>query len=248
MSDAILDVSIDARGIAVVHMHDVPRKNALSVEMVEGLRQALTVVGQDHRILAVVLAGLPAYFSTGADEAVLLEIVEKRLSPADLRLPLWVLDIPVPTIAAMTGHALGGGLALGLCADIVLMADESRYGCTFMKMGFTPGMGTTRVLEHAFSPAVAAEMLFTGRTFRGAELRGKSGVNYILPADAVLPKALDLAADLAEKPRRSLTLLKQTLAAGRKRVYADALGDEARMHGESFSQQGIRDSIKNYFS
>src|ERR1051325_9999850 len=143
MHDAILAVEIDPCGIAVIRMQDAPRRNALSVQMVEALREALASAGQDERVRAVVLAGLPDYFSTGASEDILLDIVERRLSPADLTLPLWMLDVPVPTIAAMEGHAVGGGLALGVCADIVLMANESRYGCTFMKMGFTPGMGTT---------------------------------------------------------------------------------------------------------
>ena len=246
MSDAILDFGIDERGIATIRMQDEPRKNALSGEMVDALRQSLREASTNEDITAVILTGLPEYFSTGASEEILLEIADKRISPGDLVLPQWVLDIPVPTIAAMEGHSLGGGLALGMCADIVLMANESRYGCTFMKMGFTPGMGTTRLLEHVLSPAIAAEMLFTGRTMRGSELHGKCGVNYILPRAAVLPKALALGADIAEKPRPSLTLLKRTLAGSRKRMYEHALEDESRMHRESFAQPGIREYIKNY--
>jgi polyketide biosynthesis enoyl-CoA hydratase PksI len=247
MTDALVRVDIDDRGIAVVRMQDAARKNALSEEMVESLRQSLARVAEQDGAAVVILSGLPGYFSTGASEELLLQVVEKAVAPSDLVLPQWILDIPVPTIAAMEGHALGGGLALGACADIMLMAGESRYGCTFMKMGFTPGMGTTRLLQHALSPAIAAEMLFTGKTFRGSELQGKCGVNYILPHADVMPKALALAADIAEKPRRALTLLKQTLTAARKELYADALQDEARMHRETFAQPGIRDAIRSYF-
>jgi polyketide biosynthesis enoyl-CoA hydratase PksI len=177
----------------------------------------------------------------------LLDIVERSVAPSDLLLPRWLLGIAVPTIAAVEGHALGGGLAVALCADMVVMSSESRYGCTFMKMGFTPGMGTTRLLQHVLSPAVAAEMLFTGRTFRGSELQGRCGVNYILPRADVLKKAGALAADVAEKPRGALTLLKQTLAAARQAAYDGALQDEARMHEQSFSQPGMRERIRDYF-
>jgi len=247
MSEPIINLEIDEHGVAVIRMRDEPRKNALSREMVHGLRQSFIDAGENENVKVVIIAGLPEYFSSGASEDILLEIAEKKIPPEDLVLPKWLLDIPVPTIAAMEGHSVGGGLALGMCADIILMANESRYGCTFMKMGFTPGMGTTRLLEHAFSPAIAAEMLFTGKTFRGTELQGKCGVNYILPRAALLPKALDIAADIAEKPRVSLTLLKQTLTMSRKRSYEGALEDESRMHRESFAQPGIHEHIKNNF-
>lgn len=247
MSNPIINLDIDSRGIAIIRMQDESRKNALSREMVSALRQSFMDAGKNESVRAVILAGLPEYFSTGASEDILLEIAERKIPPEDLVLPQWLLDIPVPTIAAMEGHAVGGGLALGMCADIILMADESRYGCTFMKMGFTPGMGTTRLLEHAISPAIAAEMLFTGKTFRGSEFHGKCAVNHILPRAAIFQKALALAEDIAEKPRLSLTLLKGTLARSRKRIYEGALEDESRMHRESFAQQGIHERIKNYF-
>src|SRR5688500_18137264 len=137
-SSPLVGVDIDSRGVALVRMQDVAGKNALSREMVEALRAALDGIAQNAEVAAVVLAGLPEYFCTGANEAMLLDIVERSVAPSDLLLPRWLLGIAVPTIAAVEGHALGGGLAVALCADMVVMSSESRYGCTFMKMGFTP--------------------------------------------------------------------------------------------------------------
>jgi len=81
----------------------------------------------------------------GASREILEELVTGKLAPRDLLLPRAIFDVPVPTITAMEGHAIGGGLALGICADIALIARESRYGCSFMNRGFTPGMATTRI-------------------------------------------------------------------------------------------------------
>src|SRR5581483_7175690 len=106
-------------------------------------------------------------------------------------LPKYLLDFPLPVIAAMEGHAVGGGFALGLCADIVVVATESRYGATFMNMGFTPGMGTTRLLEHVLSPAMAAEMLFTGEHKKGSFFEGRCAV---LPRAELLAHAMSIAA------------------------------------------------------
>lgn len=232
-------LEMPSEGVAVLRMQDEANKNALSEEMVHSLDSHLQDVARRDDVKVVILAGLPEYFSSGASLDVLKKLAESRIEPGDLVLPRRILDIPVPTIAAMEGHAIGGGLALGICCDIVLIARESRYGFTFMNMGFTPGMGTTRLLEHVLSPAIAHEMLFTGQTFKGEHFENRTGFNYIVPRLDLWPKAIDLATRIAEKPRASLVLLKQNLVAGRKRVYEGALESEARMHRESFRDPGI---------
>jgi polyketide biosynthesis enoyl-CoA hydratase PksI len=169
------------------------------------------------------------------------------IAPTDLLLSKALLDVPAPTIAAMEGHALGGGLALGLCADLVLIARESRYGCPFMNLGFTPGMGLTRLLEHVLSPAVAHEMLYSGEPLKGAHFEGRSGFTYILPRAEVRPKALDLARSIAEKPRVSLLALKRVLALPRRLAYESAHTYETLMHQVSFAQPDVGRLIdKNY--
>jgi polyketide biosynthesis enoyl-CoA hydratase PksI len=111
------------------------------------------------------------------------DLVRGRVAPSDILLPRAILDLPVPVIAAMEGHVIGGGFALGLCVDLVLIAPESRNGYSFINMGFTPGMGTTmgttRLLEHVITPAIAHEMLFTGQAFKGTHFEGRSGFNYM---------------------------------------------------------------------
>jgi polyketide biosynthesis enoyl-CoA hydratase PksI len=158
-----------------------------------------------------------------------------------------LLDSPVPTIAAMVGHATGGGLALGFAADIIVLAAESRYGASFMNMGFTPGMGITRLLEHALSRAVAHELLYTGEFRRGSELAAGSGINHILPKARVLDKAYDIAAQIAEKPRTALELLKRSLSIGRRQAFEESRTIESLMHTITFSQSDIVQRIENEY-
>ena len=120
----------------------------------------------------VVLTGEGDTFSSGAPRELLLRLAAGEVRPTDILLPRLLLDCPVPVVAAMAGHATGGGFALGLAADIVLIGDDSRYGFTFMNLGFTPGMGTTRLCEHVLSAAVAHELLYTGELRRGRAVRG----------------------------------------------------------------------------
>ena len=150
-------------------------------------------------------------------------------------------------IAAMEGHAIGGGFALGLCADIVIIARESRYGLSFMNMGLTPGMGTTRLLEHCLSPALAHELMFTGEFRRGADFANHGGFNYVLPRAEVRSKAMDVAARIAEKPRTALETLKRGLAQRRRQAFEEAFAVETEMHRAALAQPEIRRLIEEEY-
>jgi polyketide biosynthesis enoyl-CoA hydratase PksI len=232
-------VAYEAEGIATIELCDVAGKNTLSAPLVEELLRGLRQVAAWDALKVAVLLGSPEVFSAGASREELHRVASGALYPADLLLPKALLDVPVPTIAAMEGHAIGGGLALGLCADLVLIARESRYGCSFMNLGFTPGLGTTRLLEQVVSPTIAHEMLYTGAAFKGAHFEGRSGFNYILPRGQVRPKALDLARSIAEKSRVSLVALKRVLALPKRLAFESTRTTEGLMHQISFAQPDI---------
>jgi len=239
----LVRTTLSADGVACVQMDDAERKNALSHDLVAALGDAFAALGRDHNVRAIVLAGLPDVFSTGATREVLADLVTGRRDLGELLLPRLLLDCPVPCLAAMAGYAVGGGFALGVAADIVLLARESRYTLNFMDLGFTPGMGTTRLLEHVVSTAVAHELLFSGEARLGRDFDGKSGINYVLPRDDVLPRALALAERIAEKPRAALVALKRALSAPRRQAFEAARTQEALMHAISFGQADVIDRI-----
>jgi polyketide biosynthesis enoyl-CoA hydratase PksI len=241
-------LDVDERGIATVVMADASGQNAMSEPFVRELEEALRALAGCAEARVAVLLGLPEVFSAGASREMLQAIVDGKLAPADILLPRAVLDLPVPVIAAMEGHAVGGGLALGLCADIILIARESSYGCNFMNLGFTPGMGTTRLLEHVLSPAIAHEMMYTGQFFRGAHFEGRSGFNYILPRELVRPKAMDLAARIAEKPRQAVEVLKHVLAMDKRQAFEATRTVEPLMHAITFAGPDIRRLIEENYA
>lgn len=234
-------------GVATVEMRDQADANALGAEMVVELTAALREVSEDTSTKVVVLFGLPDVFCSGAPERLLVALARGEVDPTEIALAAALLDVAVPTIAGMEGHAVGGGLALGFCADVVVLAEESRYGATFMNYGFTPGMGTTRLLEHALSPAVAHELLFTGELRRGRDFAGRSGVNHVVAKRDVRRVSLDVARRIADKPRHALELLKATLAAPRRAAFASASAEEARLHQISFAQPETLARIKREF-
>ncbi len=233
-------------GVGVVAMRHAREHNAMTPAFVRELSVALAEVSADPSLRCVVLTGLPEVFSAGASRALLRELARGEAAPADIVLPKLVLDLPIPVIAAMEGSAIGGGFALGCCADLVLIARESRYGLSFMNMGFTPGMGTTELLSHVLSPAIVSELLFAGEAKKGAWFEGRSGFNAILPREHVLPRALDLAARIAETPRLSLELLRRTLTLPRRRAFERTHTLETLMHRVSFAAPDVLERIEEH--
>lgn len=234
-------------GIVVLEMHDESGKNSFREPFVDELIAALRQTARDTRAKVMVMAGLPEVFCSGAPRDLLLRLATGELAPSDIVLAGLLLDLPIPVISAMEGHATGGGLALGLCADIIIMARESRYGCTFMNLGFTPGMGITRLLEHVLSPAIAHELLYSGELRRGSDFQPRSGINHIVPRGEVRKKALDLARRIADKPRAALVVLKRSLSIRRRQAFEETRSLEALMHEVSFAEAEVRRRIEEEY-
>ncbi len=234
-------------GVGVVAMEDRDGKNAMSARFVEELYTALDRAAACPDLRVLVLRGLPEVFCAGASLDMLRGLARGEVAPTDILLPRAVIEVPVPVIAAMEGHAVGGGLALGCCADMVILARESRYGASFMNLGFTPGMGITHLLDRVMPPALADELLFSGENKRGSFFEGRCGFNAVLPRAEVLPRAFSLAARVAEKPRRALEMLKRARALGRRRDFEESRTLESLMHEVSFSDPSALSRIEESY-
>ena len=228
-------------GVARLDLCDPERGNALSEALVGALESTLEQLGRDAAVSAIVLGAEGGTFCEGAPQSLLARLCEAEVSPTDIRLPAALLGAPVPIVAAVSGHAVGGGFALALAADIVVLAGECRYGFNFTDLGFTPGMGTTRLAEHVLGPALARELLLTGELRRG---RAFAPMLAVRPQSEVREHALDLARRIADKPRSATSLLKRTLAAPRRAAFEEALSVESLMHALTFRDPATRRRIE----
>jgi polyketide biosynthesis enoyl-CoA hydratase PksI len=187
----------------------------------------------DESIRAIVLEGGNRYFSAGASrEALLATDPEAALLPKIAEIPRLVLSLPVPTIAAMAGHAIGGGFLIGLWCDIVVLADESLYGINAMALGITPVMGSSVILEEALGAPLARELLFAGRIVKGHEIKEWGGplAHTIVPRAAVRDQAYSIAREIADKPQKPVSLFKRALSAKRREILEQALELEQDMY------------------
>lgn len=243
----VIDIKEIEHGILQITMQDRIHKNTFSPELMAGLIEAFRIAGASPKYKAVILTGYDTYFASGGTKEGLLAIHEGRVKFTDTNVYSLALDCPIPVIAAMQGHGIGGGLVMGLFADFVVMSRESVYTTNFMKYGFTPGMGATLIVPRKLGPVLGGEMLLSGASYRGADLE-KRGIPYlVLPRGEVAAYALQLARDLAEKPRVSLVALKEHLVGPIRRELPQFVAQEVSMHELTFHQSEVKQRIEELF-
>jgi 2-(1,2-epoxy-1,2-dihydrophenyl)acetyl-CoA isomerase len=193
--------------------------NALNLELKQALAEQLARARYDDGVRAVLLTGNGKAFCAGGD---LKEMDPDRPAQAarmrqdqllrTLFLPL--ARLPVPTVAAVHGHAHGAGLSLALACDVVLAADGAPMSLGFVHRGLSPDCGIAYFLPRLVGSGRAKELLLTGRRFDAEEAHRMGLVSEVMAADTLLQRASDLAQGLAAGP---------TIALG----YAKSLVDQA---------------------
>ena len=246
MHAPIVEVTEPEAGIVQVRMHDRVNKNTFTNELIAGLTRAFEDIGSgNHK--AVILTGYDSYFASGGTQEGLRDLYDGKFRFTDKDLYSLALNCPIPVIAAMQGHGIGGGFVMGLFADFVVLARESVYTANFMKYGFTPGMGSTFILPQKLGISLAEEMMLTAATYRGEELQRRGVPFPVLPRDGVLAHASEIARTLAEKPRVSLATLKAHLVAPLREQLPRFIDQEIAMHELTFHRPEVRDRIDALF-
>jgi polyketide biosynthesis enoyl-CoA hydratase PksI len=247
MAAPVIELSEIEAGVVAIRMQDRVSKNTFSMELAEGLITAFAAIKDEPRYKVVILTGYDSYFASGGTKESLLLLSAGKGKFTDVDLYSLALNCPIPVIAAMQGHGIGGGFALGMFADFPILSRESVYTTNFMKYGFTPGMGATFILPRKLGISLAGEMMMVARTYRGEELQ-KRGVPFpVLPRAEVMTYAVDLARDISEKPRVSLVTLKDHLVASLRQGLPEVIEQEVVMHARTFHRPEVKDRIEALF-
>jgi enoyl-CoA hydratase len=192
----------EVAGVALVTIDRPAALNALSSAVIRQIAGACAALAADPACRVVVFTGAGTRaFAAGADIAEMVDETTVDLV-AGGRFDEWdaIADLPVPTIAAVRGYALGGGLELAMSCDMIVLGDDARLGQPEIGIGVLPGAGGTQRLTRAIGQARAMEMILTGRTIDAAEADRAGLVTRVVPAAETLTAALDLAATIASMP------------------------------------------------
>jgi 4-carboxy-3-alkylbut-2-enoyl-[acp] decarboxylase len=204
----------------------------------------------DASVRVIVVEGGDRYFSAGASREALLAVdPELALLPKIAQIPQLILSLPVPTIAAMAGHAIGGGFLTGLWCDIVVLAEESLYGINAIALGISPVMGSSVILEEVLGAPLAREFLFAGRMVTGREIKEWGGplAHTIVPRAAVREQAYSIARDIADKPQKPVSLFKRALSAKRRTILEQALAVEDKMYAQLVDEEEMLGLIAEHY-
>ncbi len=196
--------------VALITVNDPDRRNAVTGEISEGLRQAVNRAESDSDAHAVIVTGAGSSFCAGADLSALGSAADdglRRLYDGFLA----VADCALPTVAAVNGPAVGAGLNLALACDVRIAGPHALFDPRFQKLGIHPGGGMTWMLQRAAGPEVARAALLFGMRF-DADAAVRHGVALAV-ADDPVAAARELAAGPASAPRDVVLATKATMRA-----------------------------------
>jgi enoyl-CoA hydratase/carnithine racemase len=230
--------------VALVRLNRPP-VNALSPELSRELLEAFTMAA-DPSIRAVVVTGQP-HFAAGADIKGFQQVYEKggeqelASTLADAISALGLLE--KPTIAAVHGYALGGGLELAMGADFRYLAEDAKVGQPEIKLGLIPGAGGTQRLQRLVGFQKAKDIVFSGRQVGAEEALAIGLADRVLPPGEVLPAAQAAARELSGGPTRAITAAKKALAGGHGQPLSAGLELERACFDESFWTDDAREGV-----
>jgi enoyl-CoA hydratase len=236
-------------GIAVLTLNQPARRNPMSERMGEELAETLRGIEHREDVRVLVLRGAGESFCAGGDMA-LIEANTRREVEARRQVMrayydhyLSLLRLPIPTIAAVHGHAVGGGLALALTCDLRYAAEDARLSVNFARLGLHPGMASTLTLPRAIGAARALELFYTGRVISGREAEGLGLVNRAVPRDDLLPTALETARAIAAGAPLVVRMLKRAVYQGLESAVAAAVEYESFCQAITFGSADLQEGL-----
>jgi enoyl-CoA hydratase len=194
----------------------------------------------------LILTGGPKAFAAGADIGEMLGAGPREAAGTSAlghRVHDALEALPIPTVAAVCGPALGGGLELALACDFRVAGEGAAFGLPEAGLGILPGAGGTQRLPPLVGLAVAREMVLLGRRLTGAEAAALGLANRCVPDEAVMGEALAMAARLARCPACALALAKQALNAGAMGTPREGLARERDLFALAFSTRDAREGL-----
>ena len=224
-------------GIGTIRLHRPPM-NALDKDVQEEIRAAAQEATANPDVKAVIVYGGEKVFAAGADIKEMQPLTFNDMAArADALSSSFtaLAEVPKPTVAAITGYALGGGLELAMCCDIRIVADNAKVGQPEILLGIIPGAGGTQRLARLVGPAKAKDICYTGRFVDAEEALRIGLANRIVPAESVYDEAKKWASQFVGGASMALRAIKTSVDGGLNGDLASGLKLESQLFAALFA-------------
>ncbi|WP_323032482.1 enoyl-CoA hydratase/isomerase family protein [Paracoccus sp. (in: a-proteobacteria)] len=231
--------------VCVLRLNRPDQFNALSRALVQDLRDAVAGLAAS-KARVMVLAANGRGFCAGADlkERKIMSDDEKYTHNRAINaLANEISALPIPTIAAINGIAMGGGCELSLACDLRFIADNAVIGLTEARIGAMPGAGGSQRLPRLIGIARALEMMYVGEPISAQKAEAWGLVNAVHPADELDARTMDFARPLSARSRRSTELLKTSVHRGIEVSLADGLEIERVAVAEILASRDYKEGL-----
>ncbi|HVI48479.1 MAG TPA: enoyl-CoA hydratase-related protein [Chitinophaga sp.] len=198
--------------VAHIQLNRPKELNALNLQLMGELRDALKLLDADDNVRVIVLSGNEKAFAAGADIKQMAEKSAMDMYNTD-QFSTWdaIKKTKKPIIAAVSGFALGGGCELCMLCDMIVASETARFGQPEIKLGVMPGAGGTQRLTRAVGKALAMEMVLTGHFITAEEALRAGLINKVVPVELFLNEAIKLASEVAAMAPLAVKMAKEAV-------------------------------------
>lgn len=242
------NVLLEKKGhIAVATINRPKALNALNSQVLEDIDQLVEQVKADDEIRALVITGSgEKAFVAGADIGEMSTLTKaegeafgKKGNDVFRKLE----TLPVPTIAAVNGFALGGGCELSMACDIRLASEKAKFGQPEVGLGITPGFGGTQRLARIVGVSNAMELILTAKTINAARAQELGLVSHVYPPEELMDKAMELAQAIAANAQVAVRQSKAAIRRGLQTDMYTGAAYEAEAFGLCFATEDQKDAM-----
>jgi enoyl-CoA hydratase len=240
----LIQVSTQGR-VGIVTLNRPQQLNALNNQLMDELGAALKAFDADENIGCMIITGSEKAFAAGADIRAMAKFTFTEVYKGDYITRNWetIRSVRKPVIAAVSGFALGGGCELAMMCDIIIAADNARFGQPEIKIGIIPGAGGTQRLPRAVGKAKAMDLVLTGRMMDATEAERAGLVSRVVPLDKLMDEAVGAALMICEYSLLSVMAAKESVNRAYEGTLADGVMFERRLFHALFATDDQKEGM-----